>query len=828
MPNYVSLDTETDLIGPGNLAPDIICASFYDLAEREAALLGHLDDDLKPTLHALLSDPDTHIIGHNIAYDLSVIARYDETLLEPIWDALYDNRVHDTMLREMLINLTTTGNIDIIEDGGMNRKISYALGSLVKDYLGINITADKEAADSARMTYSIVKGTPVSEWPENYVTYAKDDARYTGLVFLEQEARRNKIMEETGLDPFKQATFRTRTHFALRLLECQGNRLDPDKVRAVTKEFEDLYNARELVQPLVEAGIVIPAMPPQPFAKGTKEHLPECRGHSTHPDYKKGKKVECTCPVKMKAATEERTSIVTLHERIWGLALAGKCEAWASKSTLDMLRRDGIKDDYIDGQTIKADLVKSALYDQALEKGMPLESAALAMTSLPDKWKLKTSKEWLANFADSDPVIAKYAERKKLEKIVTSYLPGMYAEVPGIEPVEGDKYANKAPAERIHACFSPLKRTGRTSSYASKLYPSWNGQQVDPRIRPCVIPEPGRALMSIDYASMELVTAAQVCLNLFGYSVLADKINSGTDVHAYLGAQIAYALDEDFKAAVDEYGGGKDIAYDVFKQLKGFKEPCTSPLFATIKEGGTWDDFFGHYRKFAKPTGLGYPGGLGPKTFVAYAKATYGVTVDLATAELLRNVWKDTYPELGQYLDYVNKECWDRLNEPELKEDDEGKFVKRTFYAYDTPLGLHRAKCDYCACANGQALQSISADGALTALAAVVRECSIGSLKGKVFPSLFIHDELFGEVLQDGHEHEYVQAVADIMEREFKIVVPDVKIGTEACMMYRWSKSAKPVYDEAGRLVPWVPKETEAEAVEAVEEIEIEELTGED
>ena len=815
MANYISFDTETDLIGPGNLAPDIICASFYDLAERVPALLGHTDDDLKPTLHALLSDPDTHLIGHNIAYDFSVIAKHDETLMPLIWAALYDNRVHDTMLREMLINLTTTGNIDIIEEGGMNRKISYALGSLVKDYLGIDITAEKENKDSARLTYSVVKGTPVETWPEHYVTYAKDDAKYTGLVFLEQEVRRNKILEETGLDPFKQATFRVRVHFALRLLEIQGNRLDPERVLAVTKEFEDMYHAPELVAPLVEAGIVVPAQPPQPFAKGTKEHLATCRGHSTHPDFKKGKKVECYCPVKMKAATEERTSVTTLHERIWSLALAGKCEAWASKSTLDMLRHDGIKDDYIEGQTIKTDLIKSALYDQALEKGMPLESALLASTALPDKWKLKTSKEWLANFADTDPVITKYAERKKLEKIVTSYLPNMYTEA-------------GTPTERIHACFSPLKRTGRTSSYASKLYPSWNGQQVDPRIRPCVIPEPGRALFSIDYAGMELVTAAQVCLNLFGYSVLADKINAGVDTHAFLGAQIAYALDDDFKAAVDEAGGGKDTAYDIFYSLKGFKEPCTSPLFATIKEGGSWDDFFGHYRKFAKPTGLGYPGGLGPKTFVAYAKATYGVSVDLSTAELLRTVWKDTYPELGQYLDHVNKECWDRLNEPELKEDDDGKFSKRTFYAYDTPLGLHRAKCDYCACANGQALQSISADGALTALAAVMREVATGTLKGKVFPSLFIHDELFGEVLQDGHEDEYIRQVAEIMEREFKIVTPDVKIGTEACMMLRWSKSAKPVFDANGKLVPWLPKENEKAEEDTVEEIEIEELTGEE
>lgn len=830
MPNFIAFDTETDLIGPNNLAPDLICSTFYDIQTKDVAIIGHLDrDDTLATYRAMLEDPDMHLIGQNVAYDLSIIARYHPPLLPLIWDALYADRIHDTMLREMLINLTVSGNIDVVEDGGMNRKIFYDLGSLVKDYLGIDIKEAKEATDSARLTYSIVKAYPVDQWPEHYRNYAMDDAKYTGLVFLEQEIRRNKIIDSTGYDPFIQATFRTRVHFALRLLELQGNILDPERVLAVTKEFEDLYNAPELVQPLVEAGIVIPAQPPMPFDKGTKEHLETCRGHKDHLDYKKGKKVECECPVKMKEATKEHTSITTLHDRIWKLALEGKCEAWAAKATIADLRKEGIKDDFIEGMhQIKTEAVVEALRQLAADSEKP--PAEDYDRCLPDKWKLKANKEWMANFSDIDPVISKYAERKRIEKIVTSYLPNMYRPIPGnwtpvTEAEQNDKYFMRVPAERLHACFSPLKRTGRTSSYASKFYPSWNGQQVDPRIRPCVIPEPGRVLFSIDYSAMELCTTAQVCLNLFGHSVLAEKINAGIDTHAFLGAQIAYALDDTFKAGVVEEGDGKEKAFEVFALLKGLGVECWSPQFLAIKENATWGDFFNYYRKFAKPTGLGYPGGLGPRTFIAYAKATYGVTVDLETAELLRDVWKATYPEQGEYLNYVGKECWDRINEPEFKEDEDGKFSKRQFYAYDTPLGLHRAKCDYCACANGQALQGISADGALTALAAVMKECSVGSLVGSVWPSLFIHDEIMGEIVYDEHTTERMQKIASIMEEQFRVVTPDIVSKAVPCLMHRWSKYAEPVYDEVGKLIPWEPKATEED--DGTEEIEIEELTGE-
>ena len=209
---------------------------------------------------------------------------------------------------------------------------------------------------------------------------------------------------------------------------------------------------------------------------------------------------------------------------------------------------------------------------------------------------------------------------------------------------------------------------------------------------------------------------------------------------------------------------------------------------------------------------MGYPGGLGPKTFVQYARATYKVEVDLETATLLRDIWKATFPELAQYLDHISNSSFDPNHLPEMEEDKDGKKKKRSFYSYDTPLGLHRARTDFCACANGTGLQSPSAEGAGLAIIEIQRLCyttndspisRVGYDKAPVRCALFIHDEILGQFLLDGKETERVKFIEEIMVRNMETITPDVKAGTEPAMMLRWDKLAEPEWDAAGNLIPW-------------------------
>ena len=827
---YVGWDTETDRIGINAIVPDLICSTWYDLATG-ANEIRHWSprDAHAAVLLRDFSDPNCHIVGHNTAYDTLVACKYDINLFDAVWEAYYADRIHDTMIREMLLNLATYGSIDTVTQNGSTKQIGYSLAALVMQYLNEDISADKDDDESVRVNYSMVKDIPLSEWPEEFITYALADPRYTGKVFLEQEIRRQRILKERGFDPLKVEGFRARAHFALGIMTAQGNLLDGERVLKATREFTEMYNDPRLVQPLVKAGIVVPALPPQPHKGGQKEHLPTCTGHKDHKDYRKGKTVkDCDCPIKMTMAQPEKESVKTLHQYVWDLARRNDTvQAWASEGLVESLRLEGLSDKYLlSGKVIDQSAVRAAVEKEIAEA----HATGVSPDSLPDGWRLAVDEEWRASFAVLDPLMELYAERKRIQKIVTSYLPCLYwaegyDQCPHILEGKEGRLDGKVPATRVHSGFTPLKKTGRCSSRAATkgkgakallLYPSWNGQQVDPRTRECVIPEPGNVLFSIDYSAMELGTLAQTCINLFGHSVLADKINAGEDVHAYLGAQIAYELDPWFRGMCgSESMDQRARRFVTFKKAQG---PCESPTFPSVYRKAHKDapedkivlfsDFFDHYRKFAKPTDLGYPGGLGPKTFIAYAKATYGVDVDLPTAELLREVWKQAFPEMPEYLNHINKGCEDVNAEPDWVETEDGVFEKRRWYAYTTPFGMHRARCSYTSCANGKGLQSPSAEGALSGLCDVMRDVTIGPLAGFVFPSIFIHDEIFGEIEWYGPlTTKWIEMMQETMVRNMRRITPDVRAGTEACLMLRWSKNAKPVFETDGDgnkyLVPW-------------------------
>jgi hypothetical protein len=805
----ISHDTETELIGRLAITPDWICSglAFLDPATGEITtdLYSELSDYSEGIHEALYDeDEDSIIVYHNFTFDGRVITRDSQTMMDLVWKKLSKGQIKDTLIREKLLNLTEYGDIDTPN----GRRALYSQAALEKQYLNIDRSEEKKEG-SARTTYNEVRHLPVEEWPAEYSEYAKDDPKYCLMIYMEQEIRRRECIERIGIDPFIQEDFRVSYSFALALMTDEGLPVDKERLKATNDLFKGLYNDPRLVNPLVESGILIPAVPALPHANGSKDHLITCCKHKDNPEYTT-KKVNCNCPAKMKAPVKEKSSRKTLHGYVWALARTNNdVEVWLSDSAVDKLRESGELDD-VTRKVSNEYIVNQAFLD--------------AHVALPKGWLLKVDKGWMEQFSHMDDLIEIYASRKKLEKMITSYLPRMFYE---------DDNGELVPADTIHADYDCLKRTGRTSSRSSKLYPSWNGQQVDPRIRPCAVALPGHALVSIDYNAMELGTLAQTCMNLFGFSVLGDVINKGEDPHGFLGAQIAYELDPMFKILADcmreettceSHEDRVWSDYEIFKSLKGAKDACDSEAFRPIYEkiykkkdmDFTWGTFYAHYRTFAKPTGLGYPGGLGPKTFVQYARATYKVEVDLETATLLRDIWKATFPELAQYLDYISKESFDKNHDPVMQEDKDGKRKKRKFYSYDTPLGLHRAKTDFCACANGTGLQSPSAEGAGLGVIEIQRlvhttndTClsRVGKAVQPVRPALFIHDEILAQVALDGRETERIEFMGEIMVRNMELITPDVKAGVEPAMCLRWDKQMDEVRDELGNLIPWIPYE---------------------
>lgn len=432
--------------------------------------------------------------------------------------------------------------------------------------------------------------------------------------------------------------------------------------------------------------------------------------------------------------------------------------------------------------------------------------------------KVSTDSEVLDDLYQLNDILSIYRDRQVLQKLVTTELPRM--------EWEGEI------ADVVHFPFRALLETGRTSSFANRLYPSGNGQQIHPKVRPCYKARDGHVLLSTDYGTLELATVGQKMVDLFGHSVHADKINAGQDVHSFLGARLAFELSKDFRVTCDEQElTSNDQIYEGFMALKDHKDQNLA-------------DFYDWWRGFSKPTGLGYPGGLGPWTFLGFAKKSYGVNIAeiagtlpddsfemseyllklakeklgmqpadfewngqtkaIALAIKLKEIWLDTF-QMRPYYKHISENMKDPEN-PVIGMTPKGRPIQG--YTYTSDFGMVRRGCSYTSCCNGYAMQTPGAEGAKTAVILVTRACrdkSMGSiLYGDAHPVDFIHDELLTEHKEISVQqlHDHAEEVSSLMFQAMEGVLPDVPgIKREGVLMRAWRKKIKPTFDDQGRLI---------------------------
>jgi hypothetical protein len=78
---------------------------------------------------------------------------------------------------------------------------------------------------------------------------------------------------------------------------------------------------------------------------------------------------------------------------------------------------------------------------------------------------------------------------------------------------------------------------------------------------------------------------------------------------------------------------------------------------------------------------------------------------------------------------------------------------------------------------------------------------------------LFVHDEIITEAPRE-QAAEAAKEQERIMVDVYQRFTPDVLITADAHLMDNWHKSAKAVYDERGKLIPWNPPQAEDEKFE--------------
>lgn len=362
-------------------------------------------------------------------------------------------------------------------------------------------------------------------------------------------------------------------------------------------------------------------------------------------------------------------------------------------------------------------------------------------------------------------ILKEYAKYQEEQKLVSTELPRM-----------GDG------TQRVHFFYRALVDSSRTSSHADKRLDdvfSANGQNIDPRARPCYIADPGHVWVSSDYAGIELVSLGQKLRELFDSSRLADVVDT-MDGHAFLGAQIAMRFDDRVREAFQSLTTVEEH-YEAFLALKKSPNEEARELFAK-------------YRKFAKPTGLGYPGGLGAATFVKYAKATYGVECTEQEAESLKDVYLATFPEMRDYFRFVTTSLVDP-NNPE-------------WFAYRSPLGTLRPRVGYTEACNGFALQTPTAEGAGIALSLLTEACwdpTVGSCLYGCRLMNFIHDEFILQIPEDERMTERIHEIERLMIQGMSHILDRMNVRVESTVMRRWYKQAETLKDEQGNYLVWEP-----------------------
>jgi DNA polymerase I-like protein with 3'-5' exonuclease and polymerase domains len=600
----VALDLETFLMDKDNVSPKPVCLSYYSEYGDRGIVAG--DDRIKEVMQGFLQHEE--LIFHNAKFDLGVIATHYPDLIEDIFTALSDRRIHCTQIREQLYILSTKGT---------SSKLGESLSNVVERRLGKDISRYKKGDGVWRLRYSELYGMHPREYPFGAKKYCILDVKDTLAVYKHQQENKSN----TGNGSMNTEHLQVYTSFALQLSTIQGVCVDRKYASEISDRDMKKYNSA--LDDLVNLGY---------------------------------------------ANRNNKGEIVKENKKI----------------------KEYLADKYPDD-------VKYTTHSVNPQVKIGLED----LKKLP-----------------SDELIDKLIVIGELQKNCTTYYP----------PLKND---------RLHPNYGILKATGRTCSYSTSLYPSINIQQLprDEGIREALVPKPGNVFIGCDYEGLELCSVSQTTLNLFNESGMADKINSGYDLHSYMGSVLM------------------GISYEEFMKRKDEK-----------------DSEVLHWRSVAKPINLGIPGGMYPRRMAEWARDNHGIDMTYKEAKGYRKLYMKEYPEIQKFFNYITK-----------------KYGRDGAMSYSVN-GRHRAQCRFTDMSNGFLMQSLSADGAKIAVCDVTK--AFYNKSNVLYGSnmiAFVHDEIIIETSKDNIENK-TKALANIMIEAMKCVMPDIRITCEAAVMDRWAK----------------------------------------
>lgn len=214
----IAADTETHLIAPGNTAPKLVCASWYDPHASPSGNILHARQGAADALLSMIADPGIITVWQNGPFDWGVLvqaAEDREHALRAIFDALEDGRCRDTKPRGRLLDI-----YDGVKRGG---KSPYSLEAMAARFCNVELA---KGADTWRMRYAELEPLPISEWPAEAREYPIKDAKTTWEVWRAQQESAERRGYTDGADAIVDEKRQVRAAWAVHLMSAWGVRVD--------------------------------------------------------------------------------------------------------------------------------------------------------------------------------------------------------------------------------------------------------------------------------------------------------------------------------------------------------------------------------------------------------------------------------------------------------------------------------------------------------------------------------------------------------------------------------------------------------------------------
>lgn len=336
--------------------------------------------------------------------------------------------------------------------------------------------------------------------------------------------------------------------------------------------------------------------------------------------------------------------------------------------------------------------------------------------------------------------------------------------------------------------------------------------------------------ISVDFGGGELVTHAESCLRLVGFTNMGRALNAGADVHAALGATM---MGIDFDAFMHKLKKEKDVRCKNFRQAAkpgnfGFpggmgavklvhqqrkQGPDTScPAGPVLVYDEITDKFVPGYKGLRFCVLVDNAPRCGIVKVTEWKKRQYAPTCKhcIEVAERIRKAWFRQWPENEKYLG---------------EHGPVNAAVNGNGITVHHMSGRERGVTDFCSAANGW-FQGYLADITKHAMCRVSYEQYVPTIVRSMdpaYPSRFegqpsplygtrtiamIHDEVFSEA-PETYAAEAAERKSEIMCESFRLWCPNHKPACKAppALARRWYKSMEEVRDPvSGRLLPWEPK----------------------